>query len=114
MFEYCTLCPGKVILEEKGNYCFECPKCRRQYIRYYEVIAREDQLQSTHEDQAATLETAGLGAGGPGLMAARDDDFPTLDEIMEEEHNRGKIPIPKYMKNGPVTTVEEFHEELLE
>ena len=109
---YCVICPNKTRLEEKDDFLLVCPVCGNKYDKSYEMIAHDDELESAHEEESATLETGGLNAGGTGLLSAKDDDFQTLDEIMEQEHNRGKIAIPRYFKNGTVTTVEEFHEEI--
>jgi hypothetical protein len=73
------------------------------------MIAHADELESAHEEESATLETAGLNAAGTGLLSERDEEFYSLDEIMEEQYNKEGKKIPKYMKGS---NVEEFHEEI--
>lgn len=108
----CCICP-KITLEQTDSFMFICPKCKRSYNLYYEIMNFPDEIESSHDEEGNIIELSGLSVGGPGLLSANDNEFPTLDQQYEQLHNKAKIPIPKYMKNGPVTTVEEFHEEII-
>lgn len=115
MKPYCVTCRDKIRLEQIDDFVFICPNCRKSYNLYYEMLAYMDQLESTHEDESSTLETAGISASGP-IVEFTDDNIPTLDEQLEmEEIEKGnKIAIPKYMKPGPGKTVIEYREVLPE
>jgi hypothetical protein len=77
----------------------------------YEVLSYSDEVGTVYDDES-NIEMAGIGAGGPGLSTSDTElDFKTPEEEAEERHNKGKIKIPKYMKDGQVTTVEHYHEE---
>jgi hypothetical protein len=108
-YPQCVVC--KIKLDNPSYHIFKCSKCNRKYVLDYEVLAYEDTVGTAYDDDHVELE--GIGAGGPGLSAAPDNelDFPTLEQQAEERHNRDKIPIPKYMKDGQTTTIEDFHEE---
>jgi len=57
MKPYCVTCRNKIKLEQVDDFMFICPKYRKSYNLYYGVMAYEDELESTHEEQLATLET---------------------------------------------------------
>lgn len=70
------------------------------------MLSYEDDLESSHEEEAATLELSGLTNqyNGSALLSANDDDFEQ-DFIARKD----RIPIPPYMKGSNVI---EFNEEL--
>jgi hypothetical protein len=107
-YPQCVIC--KIKLDNPDYHIFKCSKCNRKYVLDYEVIAYEDTVGTAYDDDRVEME--GIGAGGPGLStSANEYDFKTPEEEAEERHNKGKIKIPKYMKDGQTTTVEHFHEE---
>ena len=111
-YPQCVVC--HLNLENPEYHTFICPnpKCKRRYILDYEVLSYSDSVGTAY-DEDTNIEMAGIGAGGPGLSTSdRELDFKTPEEEAEERYNgKDKIRIPKYMKDGQVTTVEEYHEE---
>jgi len=71
------------------------------------MLSYEDDLESSHEEEAESLQLSGLANqyNGSSLLSANDDYF--TDPTTEESKN--KIPIPPYMKGSNVI---EFNEEL--
>ena len=108
-YPQCVVC--HLNLDNPEYHTFTCHKCKRRYILDYEVLSYTDEVGTAY-DEDTNIEMAGLGAGGPGLSTSeREFDFKTPEQQAEEKFNIDKIKIPKYMKDGQTTTVEQFHEE---
>lgn len=69
------------------------------------MLSYEDDLESSHEEEAESLQLSGLANqyNGSGLLSASDD----FEQDMTDQKDR--IPIPHYMKGSNVI---EFNEEL--
>lgn len=116
MKPYCVTCPNKLKLEQIDDFMFICPRCRKSYNLYYEVMAYEDELETSHEDEAQMIETAGISSAGP-LMEFIDDNSENLQKMVEqdleeESRRKGNIPIPKYMKDSEGSTVTYYNEDI--
>ena len=118
---FCVLCFPKVQLkciistppEDGEELRYKCPRCKNTYQLGYEILEHEDDIVSSHEDEADDIELTGLESdSGVGLLTKDNElDFPSLDEQYYEDKERGKIPIPKYMKDSVTTKVIEYNEE---
>lgn len=92
---------------------YKCPRCKNTYQLGYEILEHEDDIVSSHEDEAADIELAGLESiNSVGLLTKDNElDFPSLDEEKESNSRKGNIPVPKYMKDSVTTKVVEYREE---
>ena len=69
-------------MEEKPGFLLVCPVCGNKYDKSYEMIAHGDELESAREEESGILETAGLSAGGTGLLSARDVESKTSNILV--------------------------------
>ena len=101
----------KVQLNQIEPLVYKCPKCKNTYQLGYEILEHEDDIESSHEDEADIIELSGLDSDSVGLLIKDNElEFPSLDEQKEEKSKKGKIPIPKYFKDSETTTVIEYNE----
>ena len=101
----------KLQLNQIEPLVYKCPKCKNTYQLGYEILEHEDDIESSHEDEADIIELSGLDSDSVGLLIKDNElEFPSLDEQKEEKSKKGKIPIPKYFKDSETTTVIEYNE----
>jgi hypothetical protein len=106
----------KVQLNQIEPLVYKCPKCKNTYQLWYEILEHEDDIESSHEDEADIIELSGLDSDSVGLLIKENElDFPTLDQEQEQhesDNKKGKIPIPKYFKDSETTKVIEYRETI--
>ena len=120
----CVTC--KIPLLNLDPNLFKCSKCHNTYNVYYEIMEYEDDFETLHEDEVATIETAGLDASSSGGLESSSseegDDMFNLKSIEEQtviereqeqqggSGGEGSIKRPSYMKGSNVIFYQEnFH-----
>jgi len=88
----CSICRVLLIKTEDETE-LQCPDCNRKYLPSKEIMEyQEAAFESSHSDEMP--EIAGIGGGGAGLVAASDDEDPSLtDQLYKKvKHapNRGE------------------------
>ena len=113
---FCVLCFPKIQLdcispaEDKQQLQYRCPRCKNTYQLGYEILEHEDTFESSHADEAAEIELAGLESSAGGGLLTADDEFATADNNKSNK-SKSDIKIPKYMQDSDTTKVE-FNEEI--
>lgn len=109
----CVICKIPLLHSAADPNSFKCSKCHNTYTLYYEIMEYEDDFETIHEDEAETIELAGLDAGGTGLESSSDDDnevfnLKSIEEQIvsereeQQEKVEGSIKRPPYMKGSNV------------
>ena len=76
----------KVQLNQIEPLVYKCPKCKNTYQLGYEILEHEDDIESSHEDEADIIELSGLDSDSVGLLIKDNElEFPSLDEQKRRE-----------------------------
>ena len=90
----CSICKVLLIKTEDETE-LQCPDCNRKYLPSKEIMEyQEAAFESSHSDEMPEIAGIGGGGGGAGLVAASDDEDPSLtDQLYKKvKHapNRGE------------------------